>query len=106
MEPQVLCLTLSRWRQLADGVRTYAHTAAPEEVLLFGQSSYQIASIVVHLGASPDEGHYLTLAKHNSLWHAYDDSTRRGATKAEAQTSAKYDKMPMKSYVVLYERQA
>ena len=103
--PDVLCVVLMRWTQLAGTLAMHAHRVDPTGDLLLRDQVYCFKSAVVHLGASPDSGDYIAVAKHGDHWHLYDDVVRSRALDAQISTSTMYNGLPMKTYILFYERQ-
>ena len=105
--PEVLMITLKRWAEagVAGGI---LDTVAVDLELLCVKTSYRLQSVVNHLGASIDHGHYVTIARHPTSqheWWLYDDEDSRPAMPAEVMScTSLYGLGPMHSYVLFYER--
>ena len=112
--PQVLLLTLKRFKyvQRPSGAyepRCVMHPVQTTELLDFQGQGYALRAVVVHLGASLEVGHYVTLAQHRTQtgsWWLYDDAGRKEATADQLATTTSYKNQSMKSYVFLFEKQA
>ena len=104
--PAVLCVQLNRWRHAgrAGAILDHVH---PDQEVLFNSVRYRFQSVVVHLGASPSSGHYVTCARHETstgAWWLYNDAIRREATPGEVACTALWGRQPMKAYILFYER--
>ena len=111
--PQVLLLFVDRWVDEDIGGqrrrrRNLLHYVDASREVLFHGSQYDLQSVVIHMGPSPDHGHYVAIVKHatrNGDWWLYDDSNRRVAK--EAQISTVGQRMlqgPMQSYAFFYSK--
>ena len=36
---------------------------------------YNLSSLIVHIGASPNSGHYISIGKCNGTWEKFDDDS-------------------------------
>ncbi|CAD6188125.1 unnamed protein product [Caenorhabditis auriculariae] len=82
--PQMLALHLKRFKyvdQLNRHTKLSYRVLFPLELRLFNVSDdatnsdrmYDLVAAVVHCGATPNRGHYITLVKSNSFWLLFDD---------------------------------
>ena len=72
---------------------------------------YDLYAAVVHLGNTPQSGHYITIARHRTRdaeWWIYNDAVRLIATEDERRTTCIYGPtgQQMKSYAFLYEKRS
>ena len=111
--PQVLVLVLKRWRVTADGHGGHCQLCVPHGVradrhLQVAGQGYDLKSSIIHLGSSPDRGHYIAVARHPTSggdWWLYDDGTRRLASPEEILGEGKYRSISdMKTYVLFYQK--
>ena len=113
--PEVLVLTLKRFKFVrlpsgaCAGPYPVDHPVETREHLEFQGQSYRLRSVVVHVGASLDGGHYFTVARHdtnNGTWWLYNDGERREATPTQVSTVGLRTRRgeAMKSYVLFYEK--
>ncbi|CAP29492.1 Protein CBR-USP-46 [Caenorhabditis briggsae] len=82
--PQLLALHLKRFKYV-DSLNRHTklsyRVVFPLELRLFNVSDdaeeadqiYDLVATVVHCGATPNRGHYITLVKSNSFWLVFDD---------------------------------
>ncbi|KAF1761258.1 hypothetical protein GCK72_009512 [Caenorhabditis remanei] len=82
--PQLLALHLKRFKYV-DSLNRHTklsyRVVFPLELRLFnvsddaehGDRMYDLVATVVHCGATPNRGHYITLVKSNSFWLVFDD---------------------------------
>ncbi|CAL2036873.1 unnamed protein product [Caenorhabditis brenneri] len=82
--PPVLALHLKRFKYV-DSLNRHTklsyRVVFPLELRLFnvsddavyGDRMYDLVATVVHCGATPNRGHYITLVKSNSFWLVFDD---------------------------------
>ena len=108
--PKVLVIQLNRWSS-AHAAGALLHPVEANATIQFHGITYDLQSVVVHLGATPDSGHYITVARHetnNGNWWVYDDSRRVHADDAQITTLAMYSfgggMAQMKSYILFYSR--
>ena len=105
--PRVLQLCLNRWVVQSDGIRALLHAVSVDERVVFHGRSYSLSAVVVHLGSSPQSGHYICIARHETAsgrWWVYDDDRRLEARPEEIATDTRYrGREQMKSYVMFYE---
>ena len=102
--PRVLCLILKRF--LGPG-QSVLHPVVPDEVLYYGDKSYDLRSVVVHLGDTLDAGHYVAVSNHatpDGDWWLFNDHSRTKATHLQKTTEGSTDGTQMKSYVAFYEQ--
>lgn len=82
--PQMLALHLKRFKyldQLNRHTKLSYRVLFPMELRLFnvsddasnGDRLYDLVATVVHCGATPNRGHYITLVKSNNFWLLFDD---------------------------------
>ncbi|CAB54287.2 Ubiquitin carboxyl-terminal hydrolase 46 [Caenorhabditis elegans] len=82
--PQLLALHLKRFKfvePLNRHTKLSYRVVFPLELRLFnvsddaeyGDRMYDLVATVVHCGATPNRGHYITLVKSNSFWLVFDD---------------------------------
>ncbi|CAI2348114.1 unnamed protein product [Caenorhabditis sp. 36 PRJEB53466] len=82
--PQLLALHLKRFKYvdtLNRHTKLSYRVVFPLELRLFnvsddaehGDRLYDLVATVVHCGATPNRGHYITLVKSNSFWLVFDD---------------------------------
>lgn len=82
--PQMLALHLKRFKyvdQLSRYTKLSYRVLFPLELRLFnvsddacnGDRLYDLVAAVVHCGATPNRGHYITLVKSTSFWLLFDD---------------------------------
>ncbi|CAI4228945.1 unnamed protein product [Auanema sp. JU1783] len=82
--PQMLALHLKRFKyvdQLSRYTKLSYRVLFPLELRLFnvsddasnGDRLYDLVAAVVHCGATPNRGHYITLVKSSSFWLLFDD---------------------------------
>ena len=104
--PRVLLVTLVRWANHFDEA-ALLHPVEATEHIDFRGGRFSLCAVVVHLGASPKSGHYITVARHrtrDAVWWLYDDERRIIATPEEVATTCEYRSHgQMQSYVLLYE---
>ena len=87
------------------------HPVEATQVLDFQGHTYDLCSVVAHLGETVNAGHYVTIAKHataNGSWWIYDDSDCRAATPEQVAANSVYarTRQLLKSYVLFYEKRA
>ncbi|KZV81035.1 cysteine proteinase, partial [Exidia glandulosa HHB12029] len=83
--PNVLALHLKRFKQEDSGkyVKLAYRVAFPFELRLFNTVDdaedpdrlYELFAIVVHIGAGPHHGHYISIIKSRGTWLQFDDNT-------------------------------
>jgi hypothetical protein len=111
--PPLLLLFLDRWMdEEISGQRrrrrNLLHAVEASREVDFHGSHYDLQSVVIHAGPSPNHGHYVAIAKHataNGDWWFYDDAIRRVAT--DAQISTVGQRMlagDMQSYALFYSK--
>ncbi|WKY02539.1 hypothetical protein Q1695_016090 [Nippostrongylus brasiliensis] len=82
--PHMLALHLKRFKymdQLSRYTKLSYRVLFPLELRLFnvsddasnGDRLYDLVAAVVHCGATPNRGHYITIVKSNSFWLLFDD---------------------------------
>ena len=110
--PQVLVLVLKRWRVTADGHGGHCQLCVPHGVradrqLQVAGQGYDLKSSIIHLGSSPDRGHYIAVARHQTSggdWWFYGDGTRRLASTEEILGEGRYRSIrDVKTYVLFYQ---
>ena len=83
-------------------------TACAERHLQVAGQGCDLKSSIIHLGSSPDRGHYIAVARHPTSggdWWLYDDGTRRLASPEEILGEGKYRSISdMKTYVLFYQK--
>jgi ubiquitin C-terminal hydrolase len=102
--PRVLCLTLMRWTGAGD---VLMHAVRPDAQITLEGDSYTLRSVVVHMGATKNSGHYVTLARHvtdQGNWWLYDDEDRREASVEEVNCTTMFKGEVMKAYILFYEK--
>ena len=103
-------ILLNRWHS-PDAEGACLDSIEVNQTVWYQQCEYQLQGAVVHLGPSPDSGHYVAIARHQQgreEWWIYDDADRRIATPEQVSTLenpykgyAGYGNM--QSYIVVYE---
>ena len=107
-------VSLVRWVNHFEEVIALLHPVEATENLRFRGVRYDLCAVVVHLGDSPNSGHYMIVARHRTgdaetpgiahHWWLYDDSRRVMATPEQVATTCNYQGWKtMQSYVLLYE---
>jgi ubiquitin C-terminal hydrolase len=104
--PEVLTLVLNRWNTLHGAS---LHTVKANEVIYFQGRRYALASTVCHLGATPDGGHYIAVARQGPApgeWFVYDDERCSRASPMQISTeSMDYEHWGnMQSYILMYTK--
>ena len=115
--PQVLVLTLKRFKFVTlapgvyDGPHGINHPVETKAVLDFQGQTYDLRSVIGHVGPSIHAGHYFAVARHvtdTGTWWLYNDAERREATPEQVSTVGPWlrTNVQMKSYVLFYEKRA
>jgi len=71
--PRVLMLTLKRWD--FPRRRALAHRVSCDATLTVGGRTYRLQSLVAHIGASADSGHYVAYRRHSDRVLKCNDNT-------------------------------
>ena len=104
--PPVLMVVLNRW--LNQRHANLDSIDANESVVFLGHR-YSLCGTVVHLGNTPNSGHYVAVTKHvqgTEHWWIYNDSVQKPADYDQVSTMQNYYGTPggnMQSYILLYE---
>ena len=104
----MLVLTLKRWDLLGDAA-ALLHPVFANPTLMCAGLLYDLYSTVVHLGPSPNSGHYIAVVRHDTdagVWWIYDDTKRaaRAASWHEVTTFCEYGGQNMQAYILFYSR--
>ena len=106
--PRVLVVYLNRWagHEISNAI---LHSIEASRTLSFRGTNYTLCASVCHLGARPDSGHYVTVARHPTEfgddWWLYDDSRCSLATPEQVSTMCTYKSFgAMQCYVCVYEK--
>src|SRR4051794_40393242 len=84
--PHVLALHLKRFKyqeHLQKHIKLSYRVVFPMEMRLFdvsddtvdGDRLYSLFAIVIHIGSTPNHGHYVSLIKSHHQWMLFDDDT-------------------------------
>ena len=102
--PAVLMVAFNRW---TDAQHPLLHPIHISEDVVFHARRYYLRSVVIHLGASAQVGHYVAVVKHatgHGNWWFYDDARRVQALPEQISTLCSYRHYgAMHSYIALYE---
>ena len=105
--PRVLQIALNRWATHTRG-GALLHPVAANPNITFKTQSYSLRSGVIHLGPTPNSGHYIAVSRHdtaNGQWWLYDDDRRVEAKPQEVSTLGNYRAFgAMQRYALFYER--
>ena len=103
--PRVLIISLNRWDANRNAI---LYSIEANRSIRFRNQFYDLCATVCHIGRSPQEGHYITIARHPiscGEWWFYDDASRSLASDQQVSTLCEntYNE-PLKSYILIYER--
>ena len=110
-KPDVLCIQLKRWsNDPTTGAQTHeTHDVLCNDELLCQGTTYDLRSVICHIGGTVKTGHYTCRVHHpasGGTWWYYNNSHRRLATPAEVNATARVRGNVERAYLVFYEKRS